>query len=114
MTANEITVQRLFNQQISETTFKTPQEIVGWMVAIQSQVWEMAKWAIGLRLPRSTNTSIEAAFNKGDILRTHLLRPTWHFVTPKDIRWLLSLTAPRVNAFNAPYYRKMELDEKVF
>ena len=26
-------------------------------------------------------------------LRTPVLRPTWHFVTPADIRWLLALTA---------------------
>lgn len=114
MTAKEIILQRLYNQQLAETKFKTPEEIVGWMIAMQSQVWEMAKWGIGLRLPGSTNADIEAAFNQGKILRTHLLRPTWHFVTPKDIRWLLSLTAPRVNAFNAPYYKKMELEEGIF
>jgi len=114
MTEREIIVQRLFNQQIAETKFTKPGEIVNCMVAMQSQVWEMAKWAIGLRLPGCTSADIEAAFNNGDILRTHIMRPTWHFVTPADIRWLLALTAPRVNAFNAPYYRKMELDTKIF
>jgi hypothetical protein len=44
----------------------------------------------------------------------HVLRPTWHFVTPADIRWMLALTAPRVNALNAYYYRKLELDDAVF
>jgi hypothetical protein len=42
------------------------------------------------------------------------MRPTWHFVHPADIRWLLALTAPRVNALNAYYYRKLELDEALF
>jgi hypothetical protein len=74
----------------------------------------MGKWAIGLRLPASTNADVEKAYNNGDILRTHVLRPTWHFVTPADIRWLLKLTSPRVHAFNAPYYRQMELDTKIF
>jgi hypothetical protein len=114
MTNRDILFQRLYNQQIAETKFKTAQEIVSYMVAMQAQVWEMAKWAIGLRLPGSVNTDIENAFNRGDILRTHVMRPTWHFVTPNDIHWLLALTAPRVNAFNATYYKKMELDEKVF
>ena len=54
------------------------------------------------------------AFDQGRILRTHVLRPTWHFVSPADIRWLLALTAPRVHAANAYYYRKLELDEVVF
>ncbi|MGH3343068.1 MAG: DNA glycosylase AlkZ-like family protein [Carbonactinosporaceae bacterium] len=48
------------------------------------------------------------------MLRTHVLRPTWHFVLPQDIRWMLELTAPRVHALNAYYYRKLELDDAVF
>src|ERR1700750_1907667 len=105
MTGKEILTQRLFNQQIAETKYKKPEEIVNTLVAMQSQVWDMGKWAIGLRLPGSTNEDIEKAFNKGDILRTHVMRPTWHFVTPSDIRWLLKLTSPRVHAFIAPYYK---------
>ena len=34
-------------------------------------------------------------------MRTHILRPTWHFVAPADIRWMLALTGPRVLAGNA-------------
>ena len=81
---------------------------------MQAQDFAMAKWAIGLRLPSLYDSDIEKAFNEGSILRTHLLRPTWHFVTPTDIRWLLALTAPRVNALNAYWYRKFELDMGIF
>ena len=42
------------------------------------------------------------------------MRPTWHFVTPADIRWMLELTGPRVNAFNAYKYRQLELDDALF
>jgi len=42
------------------------------------------------------------------------MRPTWHFVSPSDIRWILALTAPRVNALNAYYYRQFELDDTLF
>ena len=63
---------------------------------------------------RRTDADVEQAFAEGSILRTHLLRPTWHFVTPGDIRWVLALTAPRVNAANAYYYRKLELDQTTF
>jgi hypothetical protein len=81
---------------------------------MQAQEYAMAKWAIGLRLPGTVDADIEKAFNKGDILRTHLMRPTWHFVAPADIRWLLALTAPRVHAVNAFMYRQLELDNKLF
>jgi hypothetical protein len=114
MTIPEITACRLINQQIAETKFRKPQEIVSWLVAMQSQEYAMAKWAIGLRLPGFSEAGIEKAFNEGAILRTHLMRPTWHFVTPADIRWMLALTAPRVNALNAYMYRKMELNDTIF
>jgi len=104
--------QRLINQQIAGTTLRKPQEIVSWLGAMQAQEYAMSKWAIGLRLPGSTDIEIEKAFNEGAILRTHLLRPTWHFVTPADIRWLLALTAPRIYSLSASMFRKLELDDK--
>jgi hypothetical protein len=85
-----------------------------WLVAVQAQDFAGAKWSLGLRVPKSTEAQIDHAFETGDILRTHLLRPTWHFVAPTDIRWLLQLTAPRVHAVNAFMYRKCELDQTVF
>jgi hypothetical protein len=114
MTKAEIIRYRLFNQQIAETKFTEPKQIVEWMVAMQAQEYAMSKWAIGLRLPGSTDEMVEKAFTDGEILRTHLMRPTWHFVTPEDIRWLLKLTAPRVEAFNVFTYRQQELDNKIF
>jgi len=38
------------------------------------------------------------------------MRPTWHFVVPADLFWLLDLTAPRLHARNAYYYRRAGLD----
>ena len=84
------------------------------MLAMQAQVYPMAKWAIGLRVRGSTDQQVEEAYNAGKILRTHVLRPTWHFVTPSDIRWLLKLTGPRVQTFSQTYYKKLELDKKLF
>lgn len=113
MTDAEIIRHRLRNQQIAETKFTTPQQIVEWMVAMQAQEYSMAKWAIGLRLPGTIDQDIENAFTKGEILRTHVMRPTWHFVAPADIRWLLALTAPRVHAASAYICRKLEIDSKL-
>jgi hypothetical protein len=81
---------------------------------MQAQDYPAAKWAIGLRSPGMQDADIEQAFNDGLILRTHVLRPTWHFVAPEDIRWLLALSAPRIHAANAYYYRQAGLDAKVF
>jgi len=113
MKTADIATYRLINQRVSGSAFTKAAEVVSWLVAMQSQEYAMAKWAIRLRLPRSTEAKIEDAFNKGEILRTHLMRPTWHFVTPADIRWLLFLTKPRVHMLNAPYYRKNGLDNRI-
>jgi hypothetical protein len=114
MTKAELLNHRLINQQISETVFKTPQEIVGWMVAIQAQEYAMSKWAIALRLKGITEPDVEKVFNEGLILRTHVMRPTWHFVTPADIRWLIGLTAPRIEAVMAFYNRELGLEKNLF
>jgi len=113
MTTVQLRNQRLLNQQIGNTEFTKPEEIVHWMGAMQAQDFGMAKWAIGLRLPGSKEKEIEEAFNQGRILRTHLLRPTWHFVTPSDIRWLLQLTGPKILARNKYYLIKSGLDKNI-
>ena len=110
----DIAHHRLHSQHISEAPFNKPSEVVGWLGASQAQDYAGAKWALGLRLQGAVDNDIDQAFADGAILRTHLMRPTWHFVTPADIRWLLALTAPRVHAVNAVMYRKLELDSAIF
>jgi Winged helix DNA-binding domain len=98
MTLSDISRTRLFNQQIAGTKFKSPQDMVSWMGAIQAQDYQMVKWALGVRLPRITDKEIETALDKGQIIRTHLLRPTWHLVSAEDIYWMLELTAPHIKS----------------
>ena len=105
---------RLQNQLLVQPPFDAPQQVVEWMGAVQAQDYRMAKWAVGCRTASTDATQIEAALNRGDILRTHLLRPTWHFVSSKDLRWMLSLTADRIRAANDSYARGTDaaLDSK--
>lgn len=112
MNAEEIIAHRLLNQQIAETKFKKPAALVSYMMAIQAQEYAQAKWAIGLRLPGLTDADVEKDFNDGKIIRTHILRPTWHWVAPADIRWMMVLSSPRVHAFNKTYYKKTGVDTK--
>ncbi|MFA6581603.1 MAG: crosslink repair DNA glycosylase YcaQ family protein, partial [Paludibacter sp.] len=98
MTLNEISNCRIVNQKIVGTAFKTAKELVGWMGAMQAQDYSMAKLAIGIRVLNSTEEKIESAFNNAEILRTHVLRPTWHFVPAEDIYWMLDLTVRRIKS----------------
>lgn len=106
--------QRLQNQRLSAPEFRKPVDVVRWFGAVQSQDFEAAKWALALRMQSATNAAIEEAFNRGAILRTHVMRPTWHFVAREDIRWLLDLTAAAVNVRCGSGYRMFELDSVVF
>src|SRR3990170_2048414 len=99
-----IALRRLYQQRLPQDPFATPGEVVPWLGAVQAQDYLGAKWSLGLRMQNATDDSIERAFSDGSILRTHIMRPTWHFVTPADIRWMQELTAARVNAVSATTY----------
>jgi hypothetical protein len=107
---SDILSRRLHTQRLVGKPFATPAQAVSWHLAMQSQDYAGAKWAVGQRVARASDATVEAALERGAILRTHVLRPTWHFVAPADIRWLLELTAPRVRAISLPYLRKQGLD----
>jgi hypothetical protein len=111
---NTIRHRRLRNQHLLKTNHKDPVEVLKSLVAVQAQDFYGAKWALGQRTENCSDEKVEQAFAAGRILRLHVLRPTWHFVAPDDIRWLVQLTAPRINTFSSHYYRKAGLDEKVF
>lgn len=110
---SEIARARLYNQQIAAAKFTKPEEIVEWFGAMQAQDYPMAKWAVGLRLPGSTETEVEKAIADGRILRTHLMRPTWHFVAGGDIRWLIKLSAPQLRSTSAGTFRSFGLDAAI-
>lgn len=115
MTPADIGLQRVARQRLTGQRFATPEEVVGWLGAVQSQEYLGAIWSLGMRMNgNATDDVIERAFTEGTILRTHVMRPTWHFVAPADIRWLLDLTAPRIKATMAYYDRQLDLDDTLY
>lgn len=114
MTAFDIAPIRLHNQQLVNPEFKTVQSLVSHFGAIQAQDYPMSLWAVGSRLPGTTYESVEKALDAGDIVRTHVLRPTWHLAAAEDIRWMLELTGQTIlRQFNAMNV-KIGLDAKTF
>lgn len=87
---------RLLSQQLVKPRFTDPKELVRWMGAIQAQDYRMVKWAVGVRLKSGSLKTVEEALGRGDILRTHVMRPTWHLVAAEDIRWMLKLSSQRI------------------
>ena len=84
------------------------------MGAVQAQDYAGAKWALSMRARDATDAAIERELDAGRILRTHVLRPTWHFVAPEDIRWMLALTGPRVARIMSYYNAALGLTPAVF
>jgi hypothetical protein len=105
---------RLANQHLISPTAIDPVSVVRRLGAVQSQDYAGAKWAIGMRTTGLTDLDVERALNEGSIVRTHVLRPTWHFLAAEDARWILALTGPRVQIANAHAYGNMEVNAAIF
>ncbi len=112
-TVNDIPARRLQTQRLTGEPFKSPLDGIRWLTAVQSQDYAGAKWALGQRSRKTTDAALDRLFDQGAILRTHVLRPTWHFVLPEDIGWLLALTGPRIRAGLVARNRDLEIDDKV-
>lgn len=110
MTVADILRLRLQHQHLTRQRLRRPDELVAWLGAVQAQDYPAAKWAVGQRLVGATDASVEAAVADGRILRTHVLRPTWHFVARDDFRWLLALSGPRVSSVLSSSARLFGLD----
>ncbi|NLY24097.1 MAG: winged helix DNA-binding domain-containing protein [Bacteroidales bacterium] len=113
MTPDELLNVRLYNQLLSFHELKEPREVVARMGAMQSQALEMAKWAIGSRLQNSSAKEITGALNRGEVIRTHILRPTWHFVAADDLRWMYALSYPRLKPVYRSYAKMLGADESL-
>jgi hypothetical protein len=111
MHPTDIAHRRLHNQRLAGNPLASPEAVVGWLGAVQAQDYGPAKWSLGERSTGALDADVDRALAAGAIVRTHLLRPTWHFVLPADIRWMQALTAPRVHALNAYYYRQTGLED---
>ena len=110
LTASDIAGLRLRNLLLSGPA-AAAEDVVRRLGAVQAQDYGPAKWSVGQRTTTCTDADLDRAVAAGTILRTHLLRPTWHFVLPEDVRWLLELTAPRIRRLTAARNRQLGLDD---
>lgn len=112
--SESILLARLSNQMLAAPATNNPADIVRALGAVQSQDYAGAKWGVAQRTNNITSSAFDAAFSRGDVLRTHALRPTWHFVATEDLKWMLALNASRINAYCATYWHKLAMSEDMF
>ena len=107
----EISALRMVNQRLWGQPFEDIHSGVRSLAALQAQEFPYARWSIVQRTKDVTESMVDELIADGRILRTHVMRPTWHFVAREDIRWMLELTGHRVHAVNASYYRAQGLTD---
>lgn len=107
----EVAHRRLHNHHLSGAPLPDPVAAVRHLGASQAQEYAMAKWSLGQRSEGADDAAVQAALDRGTILRTHVLRPTWHFVAAQDARWMLALTGPRVRQTSRYYERQSGIDD---
>ncbi|KQY21427.1 hypothetical protein ASD16_19270 [Cellulomonas sp. Root485] len=107
----EVAHRRLHNHRLSGPPLPDPAAVVRHLGASQAQEYAMARWSLGQRSAGADDAAVQAALDAGTVLRTHVLRPTWHFVAPEDVRWMLALTGPRVRQASRYYERQAGIDD---
>jgi hypothetical protein len=110
-TVDQVLAQRLRTQRLASAPLGTPAEVVGLLGCVQAQERDHAFFSLGLRSRDATYPAVRAAYDRGEFLRTHILRPTWHFVLAADLRWILALTSPRIESSMAARHRELALDD---
>ena len=89
---------RLLNQQLAAPQFSDPAQVVSHMCAMQAQEYRMMRWAVAMRTRRPSARAFKAAFDRGRIIRLHLMRGTWQLVSDEDYWLLIELCSPRAIA----------------
>lgn len=109
----DICARRVVNQRLVRPMLGKASDVVATLGAAQAQDYFGGKWGLAQRTRGVTEADVETELSAGRILRTHVLRPTWHFVAPEDIRWMLALTGPRIRMVLAHYDRTLGIDAAV-
>ena len=101
-----VLARRIAGHHLADNGLPTAADVVRSLTCVQSQEWAHAFWSLGQRTRGLTYDQVRVEFDGGDFVRTHILRPTWHFVAAADLRWIQAVTAPRVQQLNGTMYRR--------
>ncbi len=94
LSTSEVRARRLTNLRLSRPGTSAA-ELADWFGAMQAQDLSSGKWSLGVRLPDTDESDIDAALGSGEVLRTWPMRGTIHIVHPHNARWMLNLTGVR-------------------
>lgn len=110
----ELAAARVDNVLLGSTAAPDPVSVVDRLLCVQAQEHAFSRWSVAQRTRRPDEPAVLASIAAGAVVRTHVLRPTWHYVRGDDLRWLQALTGPRVRGLSAGWYRSHGADEEFF
>ncbi|MBC9731791.1 winged helix DNA-binding domain-containing protein [Nocardioides marmotae] len=96
MSPHDIARWRLTCQRLSAPYAGSAADVVSHLLAVQAENPGQSAWAVATRTTRRDAADLAGLLASGAVVRTHVLRPTWHLVAAADLTWLIDLTAPRV------------------
>jgi hypothetical protein len=96
LTDADIARWRLHNQHLTSPFLPAAKDVVVGLLAVQAENPGQSAWAVACRTRQPNADDLAKLLDDGTVIRTHVLRSTWHFVSADDIGWLLDLTRPRV------------------
>ena len=111
MDRTKVLARRLGTQRLSSAPLPLAADAVRLLTCVQSQERDHAFFSLAMRSRTDRYAAVQREFDAGAFVRTHILRPTWHFVAPEDLRWILALTSPRVLSSMAARHRQLGLDD---
>jgi Winged helix DNA-binding domain len=96
ITDADIARWRLRSQHLVRPHLPSAGDVVEHLLAVQAENPSQSAWAVGARTQTPDAADLAGLLDSGAVVRTHVLRSTWHYVRAEDIVWLLEVTAPRI------------------
>lgn len=102
---------RLRSQRLTGAPLADATAVVRHLGAVQSQEHTTVPWSIARRCGTPPLADVLDALRAGGVVRTHVLRTTWHHVHVDDLPRVVAATSDRVMGQLATHVRRQGLEE---
>lgn len=110
MDAARVRSERLRSHRLSAPA-ATIADAARHMLATQGQEFWGGRWALASRTRGAPSVrDVDAAFDRGEIVRSWTMRGTIHVIAPEDLAWVMSVTGERQRRQAAAVHRAEGID----
>jgi hypothetical protein len=110
MDATSVIADRLRSHRLSAPA-ETVAQAASHMLATQGQEFWGGRWALAARTAGEPSIrDVDAAFDRGEIVRSWTMRGTIHVIPARDLAWVMSVTGERQRRQGAAVHRREGID----